>query len=58
MKGQLQKAIETIMSKPERDSPVYSFFTDLEPPTRKIIAEAVARTAPDAAVAASDPYVT
>jgi hypothetical protein len=51
MKGELQKAIETIMSKPERDSPVYSFFTDLEPPTRKIIAEAVARTAPDAAVA-------
>jgi tetratricopeptide (TPR) repeat protein len=49
MKAELQNAIQVIASKPERDSPVYTFFTDLQPPTRKMIVEAVARTAPSPA---------
>jgi hypothetical protein len=51
MKGVLKSAILTILDNPKNDSPVYTFFTDLEPPMRKIIAQAVARTAPAASFA-------
>ncbi len=49
MKGVLKSAILTILDNPKNDSPVYTFFTDLEPPMRKVIAQAVARAAPAAA---------
>jgi hypothetical protein len=48
MKGALKAAIQTILENPKNDSPVYTFFADLEPPVRKIIAQAVARAAPAA----------
>jgi hypothetical protein len=52
MKGALKAAILTIVDNPKNDSPVYTFFSDLEPPMRKIIAQAVARAAPAAAFSA------
>ena len=52
MKGALKTAILTILDNPRNDSPVYTFFADLEPPMRKIIAQAVARAAPAAAFSA------
>ena len=45
----LTTAIQTIQQNPEKDSPIYSFFADLEPPARKKIQQAVARSAPAAA---------
>jgi tetratricopeptide (TPR) repeat protein len=51
MKGALKTAILTILDNPKNDSPVYTFFSDLEPPMRKIIAQAVARAAPAASFA-------
>jgi hypothetical protein len=48
MKGALKAAILAIVDNPRNDSPVYTFFADLEPPMRKIIAQAVARAAPAA----------
>lgn len=51
MKGALKAAILTILDNPKNDSPVYTFFADLEPPMRKIIAQAVAQAAPAAAFA-------
>jgi len=49
MKGVLKAAILTILDNPRNDSPVYTFFADLEPPMRKVIVQAVARAAPAAA---------
>jgi hypothetical protein len=54
MKGALKAAILTIVDNPRNDSPVYTFFADLEPPMRKIIAQAVAQAAPAASPAAGD----
>jgi tetratricopeptide (TPR) repeat protein len=48
MKTELIGAIKTILQKPEKDSPVYTFFADLEPPVRKKIEQAVAQAAPRA----------
>jgi hypothetical protein len=48
MKGALKAAILTILDNPTKDSPVYTFFADLEPPMRKILAQAVAQAAPAA----------
>src|SRR3954451_6083353 len=41
MKGELKNAIVTILKTPAKDSPVYTFFADLEPPVRKKIEQAV-----------------
>jgi tetratricopeptide repeat protein len=54
MKGALKTAILTIVENPQKDSPVYTFFADLEPPMRKIIAQAVAQAAPAASPATGD----
>jgi hypothetical protein len=53
MKDELAKAIRIIMEKPEKDSPVYSFFTDLDPPTRRKIERALAQSSPAAVAAAA-----
>jgi hypothetical protein len=52
MKDLLTLAIRSILKSPARDSPIYTFFADLEPPMRKKIEQAVAQSAP-AAVAAN-----
>jgi hypothetical protein len=49
MNSELVTALKSILENPQRDSPVYSFFADLEPPVRKKIQEAVAQSAPSAA---------
>ena len=49
MRGLLVNALQTIMATPMNDSPVYSFFSDLTPPIRKEIQQAVAQSAPVAA---------
>lgn len=46
MKSELTSAIQTILENPKRDSPVYTFFEDLQPPVRQTINEAVAQSAP------------
>jgi tetratricopeptide (TPR) repeat protein len=46
MRGLLVNALQTIMATPMNDSPVYSFFSDLTPPIRKEIQQAVAQSAP------------
>lgn len=53
MKTELIKAIETILQKPEKDSPVYTFFSDLDPPARRMIERAVAQSSPQAGAAAA-----
>lgn len=53
MKAELTKAIQTILAKPEKDSPVYAFFSDLDPPSRKKIEQAVAQSSPQAVAAAA-----
>jgi len=53
MKGELTEAIQTILKKPTKDSPVYTFFSDLDPPSRKKIEMAVAQSSPQAVTAAS-----
>ena len=35
MKSELTTAIRAILEKPEKDSPVYTFFADLQPPVRR-----------------------
>lgn len=55
MKGELKSAVETILEHPGKDSPVYSFFTDLEPPMRRKVEQAVAQSAPAAVAAAAIP---
>ena len=52
MKTELTNAIKTILTKPEKDSPVYAFFSDLDPPTRRMIERAVAQSSPQAVAAA------
>ena len=52
MKTELTKAIKTILEKPEKDSPVYAFFSDLDPPARRMIERAVAQAAPHAVASA------
>ena len=54
MKGLLKDAIQSILKSPAKDSPIYTFFADLEPPMRKKIEQAVARSAP-AAVSSARP---
>ena len=49
MRGVLVNALQTIMAAPKNDSPVYTFFSDLTPPVRKEIQQAVAQSAPSAA---------
>lgn len=49
MKGELTQALRSILESPQKDSPVYTFFADLEPPVRKKIEQAVAQSAPSAA---------
>jgi tetratricopeptide (TPR) repeat protein len=49
MKGELINALRSILETPQKDSPVYTFFADLEPPVRKKIEQAVAQSAPGAA---------
>jgi tetratricopeptide (TPR) repeat protein len=46
MKGALKAAMVTILNNPANDSPVYTFFADLQPPARKIVAQTVAASAP------------
>jgi hypothetical protein len=53
MKTELTKAIQTILEKPEKDSPVYAFFSDLDPPSRRKIERAVAQSSPQAVAAAA-----
>lgn len=48
MRGVLTEAVRAVLSKPQSDSPIYSFFTDLTPPIRKQIEKAVAESAPAA----------
>ncbi len=58
MRAELKNAMETILSKtPEKDSPIYTFFSDLEPPMRKKLQQAIAESAP-AAMAAPAPAST
>lgn len=54
MQTELTNAIQTILEKPEKDSPVYTFFADLEPPVRKKIEQAVAQSAPTAVAFATE----
>lgn len=49
MRALLVNALQTIMEAPKNDSPVYTFFSDLTPPVRKEIHQAVAQSAPGAA---------
>ncbi len=53
MKKELTEAIRTILQKPEKDSPVYAFFSDLDPPARRKIEAAVAQSSPAAVTAAA-----
>lgn len=53
MKKELTEAIGTILQKPEKDSPVYAFFSDLDPPARRKIEAAVAQSSPAAMTAAA-----
>ncbi|WP_180539631.1 tetratricopeptide repeat-containing protein [Nevskia soli] len=53
MKKELTEAIGTILQKPEKDSPVYAFFSDLDPPARRKIEAAVAQSSPAAVTAAA-----
>jgi hypothetical protein len=46
MKTELTEAIQSVLKNPQKDSPVYTFFADLEPPIRKQIGQSVARSAP------------
>jgi hypothetical protein len=46
MRSELTESIETILKNPQKDSPVYTFFSDLEPPVRRKIEESVAQSAP------------
>ncbi len=46
MKTELTSAIRIILQNPKKDSPVYTFFADLQPPIRQRINEAVAQSAP------------
>jgi len=55
MKSELTTAMRAILDKPEKDSPVYTFFADLQPPVRKKIEEAVAQSSPGALRAAPAP---
>jgi tetratricopeptide (TPR) repeat protein len=48
MRKVLDDALQAILKSPKNDSPVYTFFTDLEPPVRKEIQRAVAKAAPQA----------
>jgi hypothetical protein len=54
MKTELTEAIRTILKKPEKDSPVYAFFSDLDPPARRKIEAAVAQSSPAAMVTAAN----
>jgi len=49
MQDLLVNALKTIVGTPTNDSPVYTFFSDLTPPVRKQIQQAVAQSAPGAA---------
>jgi hypothetical protein len=53
MKTELTEAIRTILQKPEKDSPVYAFFSDLDPPARRKIEAAVAQSSPAAMATAA-----
>jgi hypothetical protein len=52
MRGELISAIQTIMQKPEKDSPIYTFFSDLEPPVRRKLENAIAQSSPSAVASA------
>jgi hypothetical protein len=54
MKGELKSAIQSILENPGKDSPVYSFFADLEPPVRHKVEQAVAQSAPSIVAAAAN----
>ena len=54
MRGELTDAMKIILDKPKPDSPIYTFFTDLEPPVRKKLEQAIAQSAP-AAISAAAP---
>ena len=54
MRTEITAAIQAILDKPQSDSPVYTFFTDLEPPVRRQIEKAVAQSAPAAAQEAAN----
>jgi len=49
MRALLVNALQIITATPKNDSPVYTFFSDLTPPVRKEIQQAVAQSAPGAA---------
>jgi hypothetical protein len=49
MRALLVSALQTIIAAPKNDSPVYTFFSDLTPPVRKEIQQAVAQSAPGVA---------
>jgi hypothetical protein len=49
MKSELTNALRSILESPQKDSPVYTFFADLEPPVRRKIEQAVAQSAPGVA---------
>ena len=46
MKTELTEAIQSILTNPQKDSPLYTFFADLEPPVRTQIGQSVAQSAP------------
>lgn len=48
MVGELVSALQAILADPQKDSPIYTFLSDLEPPVRKKIERAVAQSAPSA----------
>ncbi len=53
MRAELVDAMQSILKNPQKDSPIYTFFADLEPPVRKKIEQAVAQSAPAAVAAAA-----
>jgi hypothetical protein len=48
MRGELAKALKTILAAKNTDSPVYTFFSDLTPPVRKQLQQAIAQSSPNA----------
>jgi tetratricopeptide (TPR) repeat protein len=53
MQDVLVSALRTIVDTPKSDSPVYTFFSDLSPPVRKALRDAVAQSAPSAVTPAA-----
>lgn len=53
MRNELTDAMRIIMDNPQSDSPIYTFFQDLDPPVRRKLRQAIAESAPAAFAAAT-----